>query len=231
MPCVSRSRNRPGGATWQDRNARRLRRVWWKWLHIAADGERPFSEARENMSFVVQDNDKVRELCPPGSYSAVCVDVVDLGVVESAYKGQIKKQHKCRILFEVAEQRQDGSPFYIGERFTASLGEKATLRKFLEGWRGKAFTADELKGFDLEQLIGAPAIISVVHNQNGDKTYDNIASASKLMKGMPALKPNPKYVRVKDRPTTQPNGSPMPQSFTPEPDETQAQEEEEALPF
>lgn len=183
------------------------------------------------MSFVVQDNDKVRELCPAGSYSAVCVDVVDLGIVETTYQGQIRKTHKCRVMFEVAEQRADGSPFYIGERFTASLGEKAALRKFLEGWRGKAFTADELKGFDLEQLIGAPAIISVVHNQNGDRTFDNIASASKIMKGMAPFKPSGKYVRVKDRPPTQTNGA-VPQSFTPEPDDTQAQEQElEELPF
>lgn len=183
------------------------------------------------MTFVVQDNDKVRELCPAGSYSAVCVDVVDLGVVETTYKGQIKQQHKCRVVFEVAEHRQDGSPFYVGERFTASLGEKAALRKFLEGWRGRAFTADELKGFDLEQLIGAPAILSIVHNQNGDRTYDNIASASKLMKGMAAHRPSGKYQRVKDRPAPAPNGA-IPHSFTPDPDETQAQEEDlDTVPF
>jgi len=186
------------------------------------------------MSFVVQDNDKVRELCPAGSYSAVCVDVVDLGNVQTTYKGQIRTQHKCRIVFEIGEYRKDGSPFYVGERFTASLGEKAALRGFLEGWRGKAFTPEELKGFDLEMLIGAPAIIMVVHNQNGDKTYDNIKSASKLMKGMPALKPSGKYTRVKDRPQQPaPNGSALSQAFTPEPDETQAQEEDDlsSLPF
>ena len=184
------------------------------------------------MTFIVKDTGVARELCPPGSYSAVCVDVVDLGMVETHYKDKTKPVHKCRVVFEVAEYKQDGTPFTIGERFTASLAEKATLRKFLEGWRGQAFTPEQLKGFDVEAVIGAPAIIAVVHREVGGKTYDNIASASKLMKGMPPLKPSGKYVRVKDRPTQQPqpNGSALPQSFAPEPDETMAQELEE-LPF
>lgn len=184
------------------------------------------------MPFVVQDNDKVRELCPAGSYSAVCVDVVDLGNVQTTYKGQIKQQHKCRVVFEVGELRQDGTPFYVGERFTASLGEKATLRKFLEGWRGQPFTADELKGFDLEQLIGKPAILSIVHNQNGDKTYDNIASASRLMKGMPPLKPSGKYQRVKDRPQQQQQAAPK--DDTPHPADLPAalqDPDDDGLPF
>lgn len=184
------------------------------------------------MAFVVQDSGGSRELCPPGSYSAVCVDVVDLGMVETHYKDNTKMTHKCRVVFEVAEYRKDGTPYTIGERFTASLAEKATLRKFLEGWRGRAFTPDELKGFDLEALIGAPAIVAVVHRESGGKTYDNIASASKLMKGMPPLKPSGKYIRVKDRPGNPTNGSTLPQSFTPSDDELAAIEaEEEALPF
>jgi len=183
------------------------------------------------MTFIVQDSGGSRELPPPGSYSAVCVDVVDLGMVETHYKDNTKMTHKCRVVFEIAEYRKDGTPYTIGERFTASLAEKATLRKFLEGWRGRAFTPEELRGFDLEALIGAPAIVAVVHRESGGKTYDNISSASKLMKGMPPLKPSGKYVRVKDRPQQpQPNGSALPQAFTPEPDEADIQELEE-LPF
>ena len=33
--------------------------------------------------------------------------------------------------------------------------EKAVLRQTLETWRGKKFTVDELRGWDLEKLIGA----------------------------------------------------------------------------
>ena len=65
-----------------------------------------------------------------------------------------------------------------------SLSEKANLRKDLESWRGKAFTAEELKGFDIEKLIGVNAMASIIHNQSGDRTYANISSISKLMKGL-----------------------------------------------
>jgi len=41
----------------------------------------------------------------------------------------------------------------ITARFTASLSNKATLTGFLNRWRGKKFTDDELKGFDLKKVL------------------------------------------------------------------------------
>jgi hypothetical protein len=141
------------------------------------------------------------KLVPAGQYNAVCVDVVDLGIVKTTWQGKEKSVHKCRIVFELGVTDADtGKRLTISAYYTASLGEKANLRKFLEAWRGKAFTAEELKGFDTEQLIGVGALIQVVHATKGDKTYDNINSIMVPPKPMAWLEPSGQYVRVQDRP-------------------------------
>jgi hypothetical protein len=70
---------------------------------------------------------------------------------------------------------------------TRSLGERASLRKLLEQWRGQAFTAKELQAFSLNNLLGKPAMLTLVHktSQQG-RNYCAIAGASKLPKGMKA---------------------------------------------
>lgn len=137
---------------------------------------------------------------PEGQFPAVCVDVVDKGIVETTWQGKTRSRHVVRLVFQSDEQLDNGKPAIASRTFTLSLGEKSALRPFLESWRGKKFTGDELAGFDLESLIGVGAIIQVLHEQKGDKTYDNIVSAMKLMKGMTKLTPRD-YVRVADRPT------------------------------
>lgn len=150
-------------------------------------------------------------LAPDGQHVAVCVDVVDLGIVKTTWQGQEKQVHKCRIVFEIGETNPENGNkrFTVSQMFTASLSEKANLRKFLESWRGRAFTKEELAGFDTEQLIGAPAVVQVVHAEKGDKTYANINSVMKLMKGLPKLSPSGSYIRVRDR-TPEPTGNGAP---------------------
>jgi len=56
----------------------------------------------------------------------------------------------------------------------------------LQSWRGRAFTPEELKKFDLVNVLGKPAFINVTHSVKGDKTYANLTSIMPLPKGMPA---------------------------------------------
>ncbi len=148
---------------------------------------------------------------PPGTYSALCVDVVDLGVLDTNYNGEVKPQHKIRIVWQIDENQQNGKPFTISKRYTLSLHEKAALRKDLESWRGRPFTDQERAGFDLESLLAAPAMLSVIHNSNGGKTYANVSAIMKLPKSMfPPVQNG--YVRVCDRKETQAEAVP-PQSF------------------
>ena len=71
---------------------------------------------------------------------------------------------------------------------TASLGKKANLRKFLETWRGRKFTDDELKGFELAKLAGLGCLITLVHSERNGAVYANIEGCAKLPKGMPEMR-------------------------------------------
>ena len=139
--------------------------------------------------------------CPAGSHIATCVDVVDLGIVKSTFGGKTKAQHKVNVIWEIGEKRDDGKPFMPRKRYTLSLHEKASLRKDLESWRGRPFTEDELSGFDLENLIGVPCMLSVVQQASNGSIYANVAAIMRLPKGVTAIEIDPSYVRVQDRPT------------------------------
>ena len=70
-----------------------------------------------------------------------------------------------------------GEPLSISKNFTLSLAEKATLRKDLQAWRGREFTADELRGFELKNVLGAWCMITAAKSiGNNGKEYTNIVS-------------------------------------------------------
>ncbi len=135
---------------------------------------------------------------PAGTHQAVCVDVIDKGVLEVTYAGKTKKQHKVSLAWQIEELRDDGKRFLVYKRYTLSLNEKATLRHDLESWRGRPFTDAELEGFDVETVIGANCLISVQHKQVQDRTYANVTAVMALPKGMPKLQVVD-YVREQDR--------------------------------
>ena len=127
--------------------------------------------------------------CPAGSYLARCVRIVDMGTQVTEYQGERKTARKVLVAFEVLDdetRRDDGQPFVLSKRYTLSLHEKAALRKDLASWRGRDFTTEELKGFDLKNVLNAPAFISVVEIAKDGKTFSNIASVMKPPKGMQA---------------------------------------------
>lgn len=131
------------------------------------------------------------ELAPEGVHNAVCTKIIDLGLQESTYNGVTSLKRKVLIEWELAdEKRKDGEPFLVASRYTLSLGKNAQLRKVLQSWRGKAFTKEELAGFDLEKVLGAPCQVQIVHTEaaNGN-TYANVESIMPLAKG--ATKPQP----------------------------------------
>lgn len=135
---------------------------------------------------------------PAGSYPAVCVDEIDLGEVANPF-GADKPRHMVRLVWQIDETQEDGKPYHIKQDYTASLHEKAKLRKDLESWRGQALTFDELVGFDLENLIGKSCLLSIVH-ATGSKggTFANVAAVMKPPRGMVPFVPRD-YIRLKDR--------------------------------
>jgi hypothetical protein len=71
----------------------------------------------------------------------------------------------------------------LGKKFTLSLNEKATLRKFLAWWRGKDLSKEECQNFDITKLLGEVCILAVGVDKYEDVEYNCINSASPLMKG------------------------------------------------
>jgi hypothetical protein len=133
-------------------------------------------------------NDKQFELAPVGTHLAVCYRIVDLGTQNVTWQGQMKRQHKILITWELPDEKmEDGRPFSIGQTYTWSMSEKATLRHHLESWRGQPFTDKDfgIGGFDIKNILGKACLLSVIHSE-GEKKYANIASISRLMKGQQA---------------------------------------------
>ena len=135
------------------------------------------------MSFYVEDKGGNFERCPSGMHLARCYRIVDLGTQKSEYMGQTKYLHKVMIGWEIHGsddngqplKMNDGRPFAIFKNYTLSWSEKANLRLDLQSWRGKPFTQEEMRRFDLKNILGAWCMLNVIERegQNG-KTYANI---------------------------------------------------------
>lgn len=123
---------------------------------------------------------------PEGTYVATCVRIIDIGTQITTFQGADKLQRKVLVAWEVpdemVEYEGEKRPALIMQRYTASLSDKATLRKHLEAWRGKRFTDDELKGFDLRNVLGKSCQIQVLHSENG--AYANVAAIMAMPKGL-----------------------------------------------
>jgi hypothetical protein len=95
------------------------------------------------------------------------------------------------------------------KRYTLSLHEKANLRRELETWRGKKFTAEEGEGFDLEKLLGANCQLQVIHNEKDDGTvYANVQAIVPAGRGLEKLSIPPDYVRAINRDKTSTDSKP-----------------------
>ena len=122
-----------------------------------------------------------------GSYAAVCYMLADIGLQRSEYYGN--SSHKIIIGWEIADEfvEIDGEkkPRVFSARYTASLNEKAILRRDLAAWRGRDFTDEELAQFNLRNIVGKPCLIQIIHKKaSNGKTYANLASVMKLPKSM-----------------------------------------------
>jgi len=134
---------------------------------------------------------------PAGNHVAICYRFIDLGTQKGEYKGKPKQDRKVIISWELPDELMGegdyaGQPFTIGNRYTWSMSEKATLRKMLESWRNKPFTKDDFEGqnrFNIKNILGKPCMLNVSQKTTDGNVYSNIASVGSLPKGMapPAL--------------------------------------------
>jgi len=152
------------------------------------------------MALTISESAKMeRKLPEAGATVGVLYSLVDLGHQKTNWDNQEKWTPKVRLTFELPDQTDEfeveengkrttvQKPMVVSIEQTRSLGEKASLRKLLEQWRGQTFTAKELQAFSLKNLLGKPAMLTLIHktSQQG-RQYCAIAGASKLPKGMKA---------------------------------------------
>ena len=117
----------------------------------------------------------------PDTYGARCIKVIDIGTQAGSYQGKATSSRKMVISWELDSLMKDGRPFVVQKTYTASMNEKAMLRKDMEGWRGAKYTEEQLlAGIDLKKILGSACMISMVQNDN----YVNVGSISKVPKGM-----------------------------------------------
>lgn len=119
---------------------------------------------------------------PTGSHIARAIWIIDLGTQYN----EMYEQHRRQVLLswelpnETLEIEGVEKPFTISKFYTVSLHEKAALRHDLEAWRGRAFTDDELAGFDVKNVLTKPCMVSVVEKNGKSK----VSSVSAVPKGM-----------------------------------------------
>lgn len=127
-----------------------------------------------------------------GTHLARCVKMVHIGTIEESFgNDEPKPKNKVFISWEfptmlIEEGDYKGQTRLISKEYTLSLNSKSTLRKHLDAWRGKAFTAEEALAFDIAKLAGVPCMITVTHTEKGDKKYANISGISGIPKGINA---------------------------------------------
>ncbi len=131
---------------------------------------------------------------PAGVTQGVCYAVVDIGTHIDPTFNKAKRQ--VIICWETPNEtiNIEGKevPRTISAFYTASLGKKANLRAMLDGWRGRPFTDEELKGFELNKVLGVNCLLNVIHEpskKDPSKKTAKIKGVTPLAKGMANLKP------------------------------------------
>lgn len=142
-----------------------------------------------------------RELIEPGNYVARCYKMIQIGTVKETINGVDKMLHKVRIGWElptelrVFKEETGEQPLIIDKEYTLSMSEKSNLRQMLKSWRGKDFTEEEAKAFDITVLLGKPCLINIIHKPSKtdpSRHYEEISGITTIVKGMsvpPAINP------------------------------------------
>lgn len=134
---------------------------------------------------------------PAGTALGICYAVIDLGTPPQ--HGNFPSRRKVLLCFELPLIRADfivngetkNLARVISADYTLSTDKKANLRKHLAAWRGRDFTEDEAKVFEVGKVAGAMALLSIVHKPSADgtRTFANITAIMKPMAGTDKMLP------------------------------------------
>lgn len=143
---------------------------------------------------IIAENKGGAKIAPinAGNYSARCYSMIHIGTTEESIQGKpLQWINKVYLTFElpdekaVFDEKRGLEPRVCGKEFTLSMNEKAKLRKFLESWRGAAFTDEQAKSFDVTKLLNVPCLLNLIHKTSAKgNVYVEIATIASPMKGL-----------------------------------------------
>jgi len=132
---------------------------------------------------------KDRVMLPEGSHVAVLVGLIELGTHETFYG----PKEQIALMFEFPNKkhtfREEDGPVSLARYviMAKSQNEKSTLFKYVVAIKGKQLTKSEMAGgVDSSELLGKPALATIVHRAGRDEQiYDNISGLSMMPEGLP----------------------------------------------
>lgn len=130
--------------------------------------------------------DKV--LVPEGTHVARCFKFMHLGHILNKFneiRDTIRFSFELPDVTYVFDEQKGEEPMSISRDYGNFLGDSTTLKSHLQAWRGKAFTNEEMEGFDVENVVGAACMITVIHKTSkAGKLYAQITSITALPKSV-----------------------------------------------
>jgi len=135
---------------------------------------------------ILEDTGSNFKPVPAGMHLARCYRIIDMGTQETSYEGKIDYKRKLKFVWEVHSEDDDGTPlkteknepFVITKDYTNTWGDKGTLRKDLQSWRGREFTAEEQRRFDIKNVLDKWCMLNITHKpkKSGSGVYANVTT-------------------------------------------------------
>lgn len=138
------------------------------------------------MSMLASDNGGQEiEKLENGVYTAVSSAIIDLGLQRNEKFEKVQRKFVLiwNILGEEVEINGEKLPRTISKEYSFSIHEKSALRKDLQAWRGKAFSEEELQGFNILTILNKACQLQIILEEKNNKKYNNIAGIISLPKG------------------------------------------------
>lgn len=143
------------------------------------------------MSFYVEDTGTTFTPVPAGLHLARCYRVIDLGTQETNYEGKRDFKRQLKIVWEIHGNDDEGKPIVTGKGeplivtkdYNMTWNDKGTLRKDLQAWRGKAFTEEEQKRFDIKSILDKWCMVNIAHKakKSGSGVYANVVGITPVV--------------------------------------------------
>lgn len=142
------------------------------------------------MGFVFRARSTQFNNAPLGNHVARLVAVVDLGVQEVQYNGELRDTPQVYLVWCLlsCDPNKDGTQPMIGKVYTQSLHNKSGLRPVVDVLAGRhVMDGDEI---DIRDYLGTPSLVHVEEKSG----YTRVGSVTPLPKGVSVpAQPVPSY--------------------------------------